>query len=132
MAKQFNDREFAAVTALDGPARYSHFIGQVADWAEVWSLKSPDGWILAAAADGQVLVPVWPHERYAAACAIGEWAGATAQAIPLDVWLERWLPGMKRDLRAVAVFPVPNGSGVVVSTERLAEDLAAELAKLGE
>jgi len=132
VAKQVNDHEFAAVSALDGPARYSHFIGQIADWKEVWSLKSANGWILAGAMGGQVLIPVWPHERYAAACAIGEWSGATAHAIPLHDWMEKWLPGITRDHRGVAVFPSPNDAGIIVSTGRLADDLTAELEKYGD
>ena len=124
MAKSVSDREFGAVTALSGPARYCHFIGQIADWAEVWSLRGPGGWVLAAGADGRPLVPAWPHARYAEACAAGGWAGAVPEAIPLDRWLEAWLPELARDGRGLAVFPVPNGSGVPVESERLAADLS--------
>lgn len=132
MAKAVNDREFAAVSALPGPARYSHFIGQVADWEEVWGLAGPSGWVLAADDDGQQLMPVWPHARYAAACAAGAWAGAVPEAIPLGRWLEAWLPGLVRDRRGVAVFPVPGGAGVPVEAQRLAADLSEALEQYEE
>lgn len=119
-----SDREFVAVCALPGPDRYAHFVEQVADWGEVWSLRGPDGWVLAAGEDGQPVVPVWPHARYAEACAVGGWTGASPEAIPLDRWVAAWLPGLARDERGVAVFPVPSGSGMLVDPEQLAADLA--------
>lgn len=127
MAKAVTDREFAAVSALPGPDRYSHFVGQVADREEVWGLRGPDGWVLAADDDGRPLVPIWPHARYAEACAAGAWAGAAPEAIPLDRWMDAWLPGLTRDGRGVAVFPVPGGSGVPVDAVRLAADLSEAL-----
>jgi hypothetical protein len=126
MAKRVNDREFAAVTALPAADRYSHFIRQVADWEEIWSLRNPGGWVLAGDDGGTQLVPVWPHARYAAACAVaawGSWEGAQPAAIPLDRWLDTWSPGLARDGRQVAVFPTPDGHGIPVSAERLRDDL---------
>jgi hypothetical protein len=123
MAKMVNDHEFASVVALPAPARYSHFVEQVADWGIVWSLRGQDGWVLAAADDGQVLVPVWPHSRYADACASGNWTNAKPEAIPLEQWLESWTPGLVRDGHGVAVFPIPTGAGLRIEAERLATDL---------
>jgi len=62
--------------------------------------------------------------RYAEACAVDEWAGSTPEIIPLDRWLSVWLPGLSRDGRRVAVFPVPTGAGVPVDANRLAADLS--------
>ena len=81
--------------------------------------------MLAADNDGQPLMPVWPQARYAEACATGEWAGAVAEAIPLDRWFSAWLPGLSRDGRGVSVFPVPAGAGILVTADRLAADLSA-------
>jgi hypothetical protein len=127
MAKEVNEAEFAAVLALPGPDRYSYFIGQVADWDEVWGLRGPDGWALAADDNGLQLMPVWPHARFAEACAAGEWADSLPEAIPLDRWIEAWLTGLTRDHCGVAVFPVPGGVGVPVGAERLAADLSEAL-----
>jgi hypothetical protein len=83
--------------------------------------------VLMGDPDEHELVPVWPHSRYAEACANESWVGAEPSSIPLDRWLEAWTPGMIRDKRQVAVFPVPSGQGVVVTPERLRVDLLQEL-----
>lgn len=89
-------------------------------------MKSSDGWVLMTADDGQELVPVRPHLRYAAAYSSLDRGNAVSTAIPLDARLERAHSGLLRDGRRVAVFPLPGGQGVVVSPERLRDDLAAE------
>ena len=124
--KNVNDKELAAVLALPGPERYSYFVRAVADWEEIWTIRTSSGFVLMAAADEQPLIPVWPHRRFAEACADTDWAGAEAAPIPLERWLQTWTPGMKKDNRGVAVFPVPSGQGVVVTPDRLKEDLLAE------
>jgi hypothetical protein len=123
MAKRVNDQELAAVTALPAADRYSHFVEQVADWEEVWSLRGPGGWLLAGDDAGVQLMPVWPHARYAAACAVAAWEGAEPTPIPLDRWLEAWTPGLAKENRQVAVFPTPSGQGVAVTPDRLRDDL---------
>lgn len=127
MTWKMHDKEFASVLALPGDRRYSYFISKVADWGLVWSLASDDGWALAADDEGHELIPAWPHERFASACATNNWAGYEPRAIELSNWTEKWIPGMIRDRRLVAVFPTPTDKGVIVSPERLKDDLDEEL-----
>ncbi len=70
--RTISDAEFAAVCALPAAERYAHFVKQVADGEEVWSLRNADGWVLSGNEAGDELVPVWPHARYAEACAIDQ------------------------------------------------------------
>lgn len=127
---EMNDREFRVVSALPAAERYDHFVKRAADWGAVWGIRSPGGWRVMAGDDGRETLPVWPHPRFAGACAVGEWADSEPAAISLDDWLEKWTPGLAGDGRLVAVFPV-DARGVVVTPKRLADDLGAELAKLG-
>lgn len=122
-----NDKQFESVSALPASERYSHFVRQVADWQEVWSLRGDDGWVLLGDSAGHEYVPVWPHARYAEAFATDSFAGSAPTAIPLDTWLERWLLGIAADGRSIAVFPVASCGGVTVSTEQLRADLESEL-----
>jgi hypothetical protein len=129
MTWEMHDEEFAQVRALPAPERYDYFVKRVADWGVLWSLRSEAGWSMFGDADGREAVPVWPHARFAAACADGDWAGDAPAPIPLDDWLTKWIPGMARDRRVVAVFSV-DGRGPVVEPDRLGEDLEAELARI--
>lgn len=123
-----NDKEFEAVLTLPGSERYGYCLRSIADWEEVWSLRGLDGWILAADDAGHECIPIWDHPRYAEACASGLWEGSQPASIPLTHWLDRWIPGMIRDQKMVAVFPTPGNKGVIVSPERCRDDLTDELA----
>jgi hypothetical protein len=129
MPKEISDAEFQGVTALTGPERYSHFVRQVADFQEVWSLRTPDGWVSMGDNAGVRSIPVWPHRRYAEVFATGDWLDAKAVPIEMEAWMERWLPGMAGDGVQVAVFPVAaqKERGVVVPPEQLQRDLEQEL-----
>lgn len=126
MTLTVSDQEFAAVSALPPAERYAHFVKRAVDTEEVWTLRGQEGWVLAGD-PARELIPVWPHPRYAAACASGEWEGAEPTRIALDDWLAAWLPGIERDERAVAVFPVPDGPGALAEPARLRGDLLREL-----
>lgn len=124
-----NEKEIQSVSSLSAPKRYEHWLKKVADNEELWSLTDRGNWALMRDDEGKELVPVWPHRAYALNCASGEWEGYEPRTISLDTWLQRWIPGMKRDGRLVAVFPVSNGKGVSVDPERLRADLENELAQ---
>ncbi len=122
-----NDHEFAAVTKLPAQARYEHFLKQIADWEEVWSLKTAECWALLGDQQGQEMVPVWPQERYAAACSVDDWKGSEPRSIPLAEWRKIWMPGIAQDGRLIAVFPTLDSKAAVVTAERLTADLDEEL-----
>lgn len=123
-----SEDELKAVQQLDAQGRYEYLLKKVADQEAIWSLWS-NGWALAGDNAGQEAVPVWPHPAYAAACAKDKWQGFEPKQIELDAWMQRWLPGIKRDGRLVAVFPSPDDKGVVVGADFLAQDLNEELEK---
>ena len=75
-------------------------------------------------------MPIWPHERFAASCAIDEWDDAMPSPINLSDWIEKWTPGMLSDGRQVAVFPTREDRGMVVDPIKLSDDLKEELMNL--
>jgi hypothetical protein len=121
-----SDVEIASVTRLKGRDRYAHFVKKVADQEELWSLWD-DGWALAKGDDARELIPVWPHAKYAVACATGSWKGSVPKPIALEAWMQRWTPGAIRDGRLIAVFPTPENTGIMVEAGQLAADIEAEL-----
>jgi len=129
MTWNLTEKEVRAVLLLPAAARYGHCIKRIADEELVWSLRGPDGWILACDHTGVIGVPIWPHELYARACATGEWAACVAHSIPTDEWLDRWTSGIKRDARMVIVFPTPSQKGLLVEPDRFADDLRDAMAE---
>lgn len=126
MSWHMHDREFVEVTGLPAAKRYEYFVKRAVDWECVWGLRSEKGWTLASGPEGRTAFPVWPHPRLACACSVNQWAASVASEIPLDEFLDRWLAGLARDDRDVAVFPTPQDEGIVVCPERLAADLRDE------
>lgn len=126
MAYQLSKNEFESVSLLSIEERLAHFVKRVSDWEEVWSLRNSNGWVLSAADDGQEVAPFWPHPDYAMVCAQGEWVDCEPQAIDLASFINRWLPGLAKDKKAIAVFPTPDSSGVVIQPESLRQALIDE------
>jgi hypothetical protein len=125
---EISDKEFAAVSRLDAVARYRYFLKRVADWREVWGLYE-DGWMSLHDDEQRLLLPLWPARRYAEAYRAEHWGQrAEARAIPLPELLEDWLPGLKRDGRGVAIFPVATAKeSIHPSLDDFERDLRKEL-----
>ena len=123
---KMSDQEYVNVMKLSPVERYYYTLKRAADWGYVWSLRSDGGWVLAQAR-GHEAIPIWPHPRYAEACANGEWGYTQPAPIPLKQFIRRWISGAERDGRLFIVFPIPNGAGVVCEPDRLKADLLVEL-----
>lgn len=126
---EIGEDELQAVRAMSARERYDYFIQVVVDWEEAWGLRSPDGWVLSSSLLGgetQDAFPIWPHPLFAEACAHGDWEGAAPESIPLDELLEDLLPLLEEDRVQLAVFPTPEGDGVLTSPEELRRGLQAE------
>lgn len=124
---ELSPQQHDAVTALDGPGRYTHFIGRIADTEVVFGLRTEEGWVSACGDDGVEGLPVWPHPAYALECATGEWAGATPAEIDVYDFADDWLPAMRERGMNAIVFPTAGRNGVVADPGKLAADLEEEL-----
>jgi hypothetical protein len=118
--------DLLGVFDLPGEERYTEFLEQVARQGQVWTLKGDDGFIAFSDDDGRECFPFWPDAACAAALATGDWDDCRAEPLTLDVFMTRWLTGMAKDGRLVAVFPAPDGTGVVIGPEALLQDLREE------
>ena len=131
VAWEVNDREFESVLALPASHRYEYFIKRAASHGALWGLHGAEGWVIAEDEDGAKHFPVWPHPRFAEACADGPWVDESAHSIDVDEWVEAWTPQLIRDGLRVAVFQTPADEGSGVSPERLKRDLEQELSLFG-
>lgn len=126
MTYKLSERQFESIQKLADHERFDYFLKKVANWEEVWSLCSSDGWVELSTPEGEELFPIWPHPDFAAAWAVDDWVDCQPKAIKLDIWIERWVPGLERDSTLVTVFPVSE-EGVVMTPSELEESLLAEL-----
>lgn len=124
-----SEKEIASVLTADTAHRYEYFIHRVCEAKAAWALYN-DGWASVLDDDGTSLVPLWPHQAYAQAFAVGNWAGFTPRRIALDDLLGEWIPGMRRAELRPAVFPVPSGSAALVSLDDLEAHLRHELSEV--
>jgi Protein of unknown function (DUF2750) len=129
VAWEVNDEEFASVLALPANRRYGYFVKRAAGHGEVWSLCGDGGWVVAADDQDNLHFPVWPHPRFAEACAEGPWDGEKSVAVEIDEWVEAWLPKLDRDGVRIPVFQTPEDQGVGVAPLRLKRDLEDELSQ---
>jgi hypothetical protein len=120
-----NDQQFAAVMALPAPDRYAYFLRSVGASEELWTLRSEEDFVVFTDDDHRDLMPVWPARRFAEACSQASSEETRAFKIDLNRWLAAWTPSMETEGRLIAVFPLPNDQGEVVSPAKLAEDLTA-------
>ena len=60
-----NEKQFESVQSLDSNDRFQHFVSIVADWEQLWTVKSDEGWLVPVAPEGFEYFPVWPHPEYA-------------------------------------------------------------------
>ena len=129
MAWDVNDEEFGSVLALPANRRYGYFVKRAASHGAVWGLRGDGGWVVAADDQDSAHFPVWPHPRFAEACAEGAWAGENPFAVDIDEWIEAWLPNLERDGMRIAVFQTPDDRGVGVAPQGLKHDLEDELSQ---
>ena len=117
--------EMKLVSNLSNEDKYDYFIDTVLESKEVWILRDEEGCAsLESGAD--MVFPMWPKKEYSDSCISGEWAGYHSVSIGLDVFMERWLPGLLEDGIRLNLLWM-DGKGVEVAIADLLEDLKEEL-----
>lgn len=110
---------------LNAELRHDVFVSDVCEQQQLWLLADGEQYCLLRI-DEEECLPVWPSEEQAQAWNSDD--SMRAKAVPLTVWLQRWVPGMIAEGSRVAVFPGSAGDAVVVTPQELADSLRAGLA----
>lgn len=110
---------------------YRAFLDEAVASGLVWGLSDDEGWALAPSAldSGIMVMPFWADNAAAAECATDEWRDFAPEAVPLDFFMERWLPGMEGDHLRVGVAWTAALEGVEVPPLELQADLEAAVAR---
>ena len=123
-----SEKKLAAILALPGPERYSHFIKVVADREKVWALYD-NGWALMATDHGVEVFPVWPEQEYAVLFAVGEWQHYSPREIPIQSFLDELLPKLRESGTLLGVFPTSGHKAVTPSLDEVERDIRMELSR---
>ena len=129
MPYKLNEEQFKAVNDLPDHERYKHFVSKVADWQQVWGVRSVDGWLTPATPDHQDYLPLWPHPEYAKRIADKHWPGHEAEEFDYDFLISEGLDILSRDGMKVAVFPNLEWQCILVDAKQLLDDLLVESEK---
>lgn len=123
---KLSEKQIDAVISLPASKRYGHFIKQVADLGEVWGLYQ-NGWAISADDSDARSLPIWSAVEYAKLLRLNEWESYSPKPIKLKMFLKEMLPDLELNSISLAVMYVPKDLGIVVSPERLANDIEMEL-----
>ena len=113
-------------------ANHERFIQRVLASREVWGLKSEDGWAICDSneetEDEEVrdVMPFWSDRAYAQRVATGEWEDYVPTAIPLDLFIDRWLKGMHDEGTLVGTNWDASNSGMEIEPVELAQALVGK------
>jgi hypothetical protein len=124
--RKTHEKEMAAVLALDGPARFRHFVARVVDEERAWGLWN-DGWALMADSEGAQVFPLWPAREYAEMYRVEDWRSYDPEEIALRTLLDELLPKLKEHGVRPGVFPTLAGKGVTPTVDELCEALRQEM-----
>ena len=120
-APENNDNE------TDFEAVYDAFIAAVQQSAEVWGLHSEKdgGWAICPSAEYEDtdVLPFWSSAELAQKLCTDEWKIYQPSSIPLEEFVNDWLPGMHEDDALVGPDWTPELDGLELEPA----DVAAEL-----
>jgi hypothetical protein len=123
--------EFERLTEASAEVQYGYFVERCVETRQVWALiDGEDNWAAFGAPEEGILLCVWPHPRFAQACAYGDWQTREAVPVDVDVFIDDVLPDLIREGTLVAVFPT-HDTAVPMEPERVMKDLAIELGRRG-
>ncbi|MDN3672426.1 DUF2750 domain-containing protein [Flavobacterium branchiarum] len=120
------NKKIENILKLSKKDKYDYFIRKVVDFQLIWGLNN-DGWALLGDDLDNQIFPFWPEKELAELCAVDKWSGYNAESIDLNLFLEKWIPGMEKDNIFVSIFYTPQSKGLTVSSEKLGNDINEEL-----
>jgi hypothetical protein len=109
-------------------AQATAFFNEVLAVPEVWALRDDEGYpSFQASIEHYVAIPFWSKESRARRITtnVEGFDALAVVSIPLDVWRERWLPGMARESLRVGInWSGPRATGYDYTPDEVGERLA--------
>ena len=130
MSWDLTEKEYQTALAMTPAERYDYTLRKVADWEEIWALTTEGEWVTGRDHMGRLAMPIWPHERFAADCAVGHWRLASPTAIGLGAWMNRHVKTFADAGTNIAVFDTQQGEALFLDASEHLADLEKELRRL--
>jgi len=122
-----NPQQYENVLSLTAKERYSHFIGKVADWEQLWGLyNEKEGWLLRTTNENVEYLSVWPHPEYAKNIAKEFYPEYNEEEINIYDFMSNLLPQLENDNVKIGVFPNLEGNTWLMEAKDLLQDLEEE------
>jgi hypothetical protein len=109
----------------DDQGSYERFVARVKETRTVWGLKASTGWAVCESNEYEEtdVYPFWSEEADARVHCTDDWARFEPTGLPLDVFIDTWLPGMSEDGVLVGTDWDAELSGIEIEPGDLARDL---------
>jgi hypothetical protein len=121
-----NDRQFAAVAALEGRERFEHLLKRICDTEIVFLVVDDDGELIVLKDKenpAPAQVPIWPHPRYAEAYRASLGGGADYGSIELTEFVEDLLPYLSEEGIQLVVMPTEEGRALAIAADELRKSI---------
>ncbi len=123
MNYKLHEKEYENIIKLKPEQRFDYFLNKIADWEELYTIGSKDGFVLLGDDTNDETLPLFPHPGFAESFLKGEWQDCEAQPIDVYEFLEHWIPGLTKDKKLLSVFPVSDASGgisgIIIEPDKL-------------
>ena len=123
-----SENQLENILGLSCEERYDYFLSLVTEEKEIWILVNSDNQFLKILAedDGFEYLPVWPQSEFAVDYCKNS-PELSPKNISLPEFLEKWVPGLKKDGLEVGVFPGSDKNLWVMEPSELKNDIQEEL-----
>ncbi|MEU4419673.1 DUF2750 domain-containing protein [Actinoplanes sp. NPDC024001] len=112
---------------LDEAARAAKTFEILADRGALWVWGDEDEILFSENGERRTVLPIWPHATVARLENEGEVSGEHAIRIPIDAFLNEWLPQLAEDDADIALFPVEDRNAAVLTLAEFRSRMTAAL-----
>ena len=108
--------------------KYEQFLKELISENKVWILHKGEAFMMLEL-KGKCQIPIWANEAAAAAECCEEWAECEPDGIPLNEFLEDWIPDLLEEDHADVLLSLGSGNGIGADLFLFGRDLKRELKK---
>lgn len=123
---ELSDKEFEAVQSLNDEYRESYFWQKAFEHGIIYALEDPKGGPLMIEDEGDMLLPLWCHERFALAFMQKQSLQTKVLRIKRSDFMQVWLPSLSAHGVHLAFMPVWGKEDDISFVSQSAEDLLKE------